>query len=90
MQKGKEAKLLLLENGMIPHPRGSEDPTRKHLEQLDVVRTVIGYKLTCKNPFTPIINTLRKKLGKNKIKHSIHNNLNETLSIYLAKEIEDL
>lgn len=64
MQKGKETKLLLLEDGLIPHPRGPEDPTRKHLEQLDAVRTVIGYKSTCESPFTPIINMLRKNWEK--------------------------
>lgn len=91
MQKEKEAKLSLLEDDMISHPRGSKDPGGKHLEQLDVVRTVIGYKSTCKNPFTPIINILRKKLRKKyKIKHNICSNLNETLSIYLVKEAEDL
>lgn len=66
MPKRKETKLLLLEDGMIPHLRGPEDPTRKHLEQLGVVRTVVGYKSTCESPFIPIINMPKKKLGKNK------------------------
>ena len=64
MQKGIETKLLLLEGGMIPHLRGPEDPTKTHLEQLVVVRTGVAYKSTCESPFTPIINILRKKLGK--------------------------
>ena len=75
IQIGKEVKLPLFADDMIPYIENPKDSTRKLLELINESSNVAGYKLTHRNPLHSYTLTMRKQ--KEKLRKQYHSPLQQ-------------